>query len=79
MRRKFLGGIVMTEFDNGSVVKLKKGDGPAMTVVGNALNDDSHRHAYRCRWFDKNHVYHEEIFESDDLKDTKVDWEKVVG
>ena len=56
----------MTEFEIGSVVRLKSG-GPKITVAGNAFKELPYVNAYPCVWFDSRGIKHDGIFEADAL------------
>jgi len=58
----------MIKFDDGKIVKLKSG-GPKMTIV-ESWNDEYP--LYKCRWFDKEGLLQDEVFEEHTLKILKI-------
>ena len=58
---------MMTEFEIGSVLRLKSGD-PKITVAGNAFKKLPYVNAYPCVWFDNRGIKHNGIFESETLE-----------
>jgi len=63
----------MIKFDDGKIVKLKSG-GPKMTIVEMTIVESWNEEypLYKCRWFDKEGLLQDEVFEEHTLKILKI-------
>jgi uncharacterized protein YodC (DUF2158 family) len=60
----------MAKWKPGDTVKLKQTDGPNMTVQHYTpiVFSDTPSTTVVCKWFDKQHIPHEDVFEEDGLE-----------
>ena len=60
----------MAKWKPGDTVKLKQNDGPNMTVQHYTpiVCSDTPSTTVVCKWFDKQDILHEDVFEEDGLE-----------